>query len=209
MRIWLLAALLVALGFSTNAQSRVVDGDTLELNGTIYRLNGIDAPEHGQRCGDWACGAAATDALTEIIKGREVTCEAIERDIYGRVIATCYADGTDIGGTLVDKGIAWAFQRYSDTYVDAERRAQQTGTGIWSGAYTPPWVFREERWQSASQTAPSGCPIKGNISEGGRIYHAPWSPWYSRTRINTARGERWFCSEAEAIASGWRAPYWN
>jgi hypothetical protein len=52
------------------------------------------------------------------------------------------------------------------------------------------------------------CPIKGNInSKGERIYHTPWgSRNYDRTKINTAKGERWFCNEAEAVAAGWRAP---
>lgn len=48
------------------------------------------------------------------------------------------------------------------------------------------------------------CIIKGNISENGRIYHLPGQAFYDRTRINTARGERWFCTEAEAQAAGWR-----
>lgn len=55
--------------------------------------------------------------------------------------------------------------------------------------------------------APAGCLIKGNInSKGVRIYHAPGkSRWYTRTCINRP-GERWFCSEQEARAAGWRAP---
>lgn len=50
------------------------------------------------------------------------------------------------------------------------------------------------------------CRIKGNISDSGRIYHVPGSAWYDRTKIVTARGERWFCSEKDALAAGWRAP---
>lgn len=55
--------------------------------------------------------------------------------------------------------------------------------------------------------APPGCLIKGNINrEGERIYHVPGkSRWYTRTCINRP-GERWFCSENEARAAGWRAP---
>ena len=50
-----------------------------------------------------------------------------------------------------------------------------------------------------------GCNIKGNISfNGEHIYHLPGGKWYDVTKINESRGERWFCSEAEARAAGWR-----
>jgi endonuclease YncB( thermonuclease family) len=50
------------------------------------------------------------------------------------------------------------------------------------------------------------CRIKGNISNSGRIYHVPGSRSYDTTRIDPSRDERWFCSEEEATAAGWRAP---
>ena len=45
------------------------------------------------------------------------------------------------------------------------------------------------------------CAIKGNISgfTGECIYH-----YYDKTRINWRKGERWFCTEWEAIAGGCR-----
>src|SRR4029077_3291004 len=47
--------------------------------------------------------------------------------------------------------------------------------------------------------ASSGCNIKGNISDRGeRIYHVPGQQYYDRTTINESKGERWFCTEAEA-----------
>ena len=51
-----------------------------------------------------------------------------------------------------------------------------------------------------------GCVIKGNVSgkNGARIYHVPGQQYYARTHISALRGERWFCSEAEAQKSGWR-----
>lgn len=50
-----------------------------------------------------------------------------------------------------------------------------------------------------------GCDIKGNINaKGARIYHLPGGEWYDGTRIDAARGERWFCSEQEAQSAGWR-----
>ena len=60
---------------------------------------------------------------------------------------------------------------------------------------------------SPSPTAvPPNCRIKGNISAGDRVYHTPDSPYYARTQIDPAQGERWFCSEQEAQAAGWRPP---
>jgi micrococcal nuclease len=52
---------------------------------------------------------------------------------------------------------------------------------------------------------PPGCLIKGNISaDGEKIYHVPGGRSYDRTVIDLSRGERWFCSEQEAQAAGWR-----
>jgi hypothetical protein len=50
------------------------------------------------------------------------------------------------------------------------------------------------------------CAIKGNITmtTGERIYHMPGQAHYAATRISTGSGERWFCSETEARAAGWR-----
>jgi hypothetical protein len=45
--------------------------------------------------------------------------------------------------------------------------------------------------------------IKGNISflTGERIYHVPGQRYYDKTVINVLQGERWFCTEQEAIAA--------
>lgn len=60
--------------------------------------------------------------------------------------------------------------------------------------------------QSALQDSPTSCLIKGNISfdTGEKIYHLPGQKYYDSTTINPAYGERWFCTEAEAQAAGWR-----
>ncbi len=52
----------------------------------------------------------------------------------------------------------------------------------------------------------SNCNIKGNVSinSGERIYHVPGQEFYAQTKIDPQYGERWFCSEAEARAAGWR-----
>jgi micrococcal nuclease len=58
---------------------------------------------------------------------------------------------------------------------------------------------------AAPATPSPECRIKGNISRSGaRIYHVPGGQSYPRTQIDESRGERWFCSEEEARAAGWR-----
>jgi hypothetical protein len=51
-----------------------------------------------------------------------------------------------------------------------------------------------------------GCVIKGNVSINSRerIYHVPGQEYYASTKISPEYSERWFCSEAEARAAGWR-----
>lgn len=194
---------------------RVVDGDTLELNGVVYRLHGIDAPEAGQKCSkpsgkSWDCGKAAISALEKLVLGKAVECDDRGQDGYGRTIGVCKVGTDDINATMVATGNAWAFRKYSTDYADLEDQAHQSHIGIWiTDKQTTPWDYRAEKWTLGQQEAPDGCPIKGNISENGHIYHTPWSPWYKKTKINVDEGERWFCDEAEAIKAGWRAPYWG
>ena len=64
---------------------------------------------------------------------------------------------------------------------------------------------RGERLEAIVRRDSGECRIKGNISRKGvPIYHVPGGQSYARTRIDTSKGERWFCGEAEARAAGWR-----
>jgi endonuclease YncB( thermonuclease family) len=200
--------------------ARVIDGDTLEVAGVRVRLFGIDAPEHRQNCGAatsaWACGDAAARRLTALA-APGVVCSGHEHDRYGRLVATCEAGGIDLGGRMVAEGFAWAFVRYSDAYVATEAEARERHAGLWRGPAEAPWDFRADGFvaaagrradpaPAASPEAPEGCPIKGNIGSGGRrIYHLPGEASYARTRIDTAKGERWFCDVAAAEAAGFQA----
>ena len=213
------ALLLVILGLLASGRAlatsvRVIDGDTIEVGAVTYRLHGIDAPEAGQRCEHasgktWACGKASIALIESLVLGSVVQCDNRGTDGYGRVIGVCRADGVDINATMVRRGHAWAFSRYSTDYLGEERSARREAVGVFEAENETPWDYRAKKWQVGAEQAPDGCPIKGNISENGRIYHAPWSPFYSRTKISTSKGERWFCSEAEAVEAGWRAPRWG
>lgn len=215
---WAIAVALLALGGGPApagdlaGRARLVDGDTIEVAGQPVRLHGIDAPETGQSCEGadgrpYACGVRAADALRALIGSAEVSCKGTRQDRYGRLIATCRAGGIDLNREMVRLGLALAYEEYSDDYLPEQVEAFKAGRGLWAGTFDRPADVRAARWEAARRAAPQGCPIKGNISQNGRIYHAPWSEWYDRTRIDTARGERWFCSEEEALRAGWRAPW--
>lgn len=188
-------------------RARVLDGDTIVLAGETVRLFGIDAPEHSQTCQDdtgaaWPCGRAATNRLRQIIGAQPVSCTPRDRDRFGRLVATCTAGGGDIAARMVEAGMAVAYRRYSRAYIPHETRAKAQGLGLHTGRYATPEAYRHA---GAGGNA-DGCVIKGNISrDGRRIYHRPGQKHYAQTRISPSRGERWFCSEAEAQKAGWRA----
>jgi endonuclease YncB( thermonuclease family) len=189
--------------------ARVIDGDTLTVGEVRVRLEGIDAPEAGQTCrrkwiGLWPCGEAATAALAKLVGRRVVVCTERGFDKYGRVLGVCFLDGRDINAWMVRQGYAWAFVKYSQSYIREEAQARAEQLGIWQGEAQPAWEYRARRWAVAEPAAPAGCAIKGNVTRNGRIYHMPWSPWYAQIKVEPDKGERWFCSEAEALAAGWR-----
>lgn len=121
----------------------VVDGDTIKLDGTTYRLWGIDAAETFQVCADgWAAGTKATAYLLELMKSKRVVCEPKTADRYGRTVAICRADGQDLGAAMVRDGMAYAFVRYSQDYLAQEREARVAGLGVHAHACAYPWNWR-------------------------------------------------------------------
>ena len=192
--------------------AQIIDGDTITVAMTRIRLDGIDAPETKQSCStngkQWRCGQQSTTALRRIIGSQRVHCRAVTIDKYSRVVAFCNIggpDGADVNAAMVQQGWALAYRRYSTAYVGQERAAREAKAGIWRGEFVAPWDWRRgKRLSAANDNEPGQCLIKGNISRSGRIYHVPGGQYYSRTKINQSRGERWFCSEAEARDAGWR-----
>jgi micrococcal nuclease len=120
--------------------------------------------------------------------------------------------------------------KYQPFFVQMEQQAQQAGltlcrpTPIPTKTATPtvtptskPTKATAAPGPTTSPTMPVGCPqgcvtpppgcvIKGNISSssGEKIYHVPGQRYYEQTKIDPDKGERWFCTEDEAIANGWR-----
>jgi endonuclease YncB( thermonuclease family) len=219
-----LIAMLVSMSMPAMAQQPILgiaqakDGDSLEVNGVRIRLYGIDAPELSQTCNrggkQWPCGRDAFDNLSGLATGREVRCSRLGRDDFDRVLAKCTVGGFEVNRTMVERGYATAFRKYSNDYVAAENRAKEAGLGIWASEFNAPADVRAEGQNRAStrseaparpevrslSSAPSNCRIKGNHSrKGDWIYHLPGMPYYNQTRA-----EAMFCTEAEARAAGYR-----
>jgi len=192
----------------------VTDGDTIKIGDDSIRLHGIDAPERKQSCmadGQfWPCGNESAEALRDRIAGKEVTCTILDRDRYGRLIGECFLGDLNLNAWMVSMGWALAYRRYATDYIAEELMAREAEQGIWRGAFIAPWDWRlgtrlAEPTEPAEIDRDPYCLIKGNISRSGkRIFHVPGGAFYEATRIDLIKGERWFCSEEEAIEAGWR-----
>jgi endonuclease YncB( thermonuclease family) len=233
----ILATLLTSPGWA--ADIIVKDGGTIQLAGTTYRLDGIDAPEFDQMCVDdhadpWACGVEARDRLAKLIAKREVRCRDLGADTTGkRRIGICTVAGetASLNQMLVRDGFALNLEPAAKGRFKADEAAAKTAlAGLWKGCFAAPAEFR--RWQTTAlllgascrsdkdkelremlfpdETAmPPGCPIKAKLAIRARvtgnvgIYHLQTC----RSYAGLNKPERWFCSEEDAQAAGFRRAY--
>lgn len=129
--------------------ARVIDGDTIEIQGARIRLAGIDAPELQQWCPlaqqRYRCGKEASAALGQRIGGTIVRCVVRGIDPYRRDVATCFAGGENLNAWLVRSGHAVADRRYSREYVEEEAEARRERRGLWRGEFDWPRDWRRAR----------------------------------------------------------------
>ena len=236
MRILVAAMLLATVGPGLAADITVTAGDTLRMNRTIYRLDGVDAPEIDQTCLDqrgdvWPCGVAARDRLSAHIGTRALRCDdkGPDPDHKQRRIGVCSVEGeaTTLNEWIVREGWAIRFEpSATGRFAAEEADARQNRRGLWSGCFAEPRDFRawnpngarligggcqpdhqnrtREKLFRVDSAVPPGCPIKAKLAlravgyEG--IYHLPSCGSYRRLK----RVNRWFCSEEDALAEGFR-----
>ena len=108
----------------TGTVSHVRDGDTIEVGPIAIRLQGIAAPE-----GNEPGGNIATDAMRDLVLGKDVRCDLTGDRSYDRVIGVCFLeDGRDVGEVMVFQGNARDCYRFSrGRYADAEKHARAMG----------------------------------------------------------------------------------
>jgi len=128
---------------------RVVDGDTIVLNGEKIRFSGIDTPELKQTCmnGDEKvfCGKSAKMLLIKKIGNQIPECISEGKDVYKRTLAECFINGESLSVFLVRSGYAFDFVRYSKKkYSEDQEYAKTNKLGLWSMKFEYPWDWRKK-----------------------------------------------------------------
>jgi micrococcal nuclease len=192
----------------------VIDGDTIkvEVDGKreTVRFLLVDTPESVHPTKPVQPFSKEASKHTEnMLNGSNVELELGigERDKYGRLLAYVYADGKSVQESLLEKGlarVAYVFEpntKYVEDYDKIQKQAQKEGVGIWSlENYSQEDGYIPEETAPDEKTTDPTCTIKGNInSSGEKIYHVESGRYYKITKP-----EKWFCTELEAIDSGFR-----
>ena len=188
----------------------VIDGDTLQIGPKVINLYGIDAPELGQLCfhdGRWnRCGIAAAFELKKLISyDKPLRCETAPAN-KRKVI--CHAASVDLALVLLKAGYAVAESGSGNAYQEAEKSAREGNLGLWHMSFVTPWDWRHgRRLPGADEAEDATCPIKAIILETGqKHYFVPTDEKYKKINVDPSKGERLFCSDAEARRAGWRRP---
>ena len=125
---------------------KVIDGDTVHLNGEKIRFSGIDTPELKQMCNkngiEKQCGIKAKQILIDKIGNNNVECISEGKDQYKRTLAECFVNNESLSSYLVRSGYAFAYRKYSKKFIEDENYAKANKIGMWSMQFEYPWDFR-------------------------------------------------------------------
>jgi endonuclease YncB( thermonuclease family) len=183
----------------------------------------------------WACGVDARDQLARLIGGHTVRCQDLGPDVTYKKwhVGVCTVEGetTSLNQLLVRQGHALNFaSSAASRFKDDEADARDNRRGLWKGCFIAPTQFRA--WQKDAPllggacradkereirdvlfpyepAMPSGCSVKGKYALRARvtgnvgIYHVQ----ACRSYPALTRPDRWFCSEEDAKAAGFRKAY--
>lgn len=190
----------------------VVDGDTIRVAGyaNAIRLVGFNTPETAEpecanerQLGKRASARLKKLVTTPNVKFQRVPCacnpgtEGTKACNHGRSCGILLVDGRNVGDLLIREGLAVPFKCGKTSCPPTPRP--------WCKNALAPSANEQPIPLIQPKTMQAQCSIKGNVSsKGERIYHVPGQRYYNATRIDTGKGERWFCSESEARSAGWR-----
>ena len=142
-----LLVFLLTINDIKSQELKVVDGDTIHLNGEKIRFTGIDTPELKQTCikegiKDY-CGVTAKKILIDKIANKTVECISQGKDQYKRTLAECFVNNESLSSYLVRSGYAFAYRKYSKKFIEDENYAKINQLGMWSMKFDYPWDFRK------------------------------------------------------------------
>ena len=128
---------------------KIIDGDTIHLNGEKIRFTGIDTPELKQTCFKEGekdfCGVTAKQILIDKIGNNNVECINEGKDQYKRTLAECFVNNESLSSYLVRSGYAFAYRKYSKKFVPDEDYARINKVGMWSMEFNYPWDYRKSK----------------------------------------------------------------
>ena len=140
---------LLACNNSFAGSVRVIDGDTIVLNGEKIRFTGIDTPELKQTCSqndqEIDCGLNAKILLIKKIGKNVPKCISAGKDVYKRTLAECFVNSESLSKFLVRSGYAFAYRKYSAKFIKDEEFAKAKKIGMWAMVFQYPWDFRKTR----------------------------------------------------------------
>jgi endonuclease YncB( thermonuclease family) len=209
-----------------------VAGVTYRLDGIdAPELDQMCIDEHAD---PWTCGVEARDQLTKLIGGRAVRCEDLGLAPYrSRHIGICTVEGekATLNQLIVRQGFALNFEPYArGRFKEDEAGARDGKIGLWKGCFASPYEFRRGRKDGTllgdacradkdqqiravlfpeHPVMPPGCTIKGKLAVRARVtgnvgvYHLQGC----RSYPGTTEPDRWFCTEEDAQAAGFRKAY--
>jgi endonuclease YncB( thermonuclease family) len=183
----------------------------------------------------WTCGIEARDQLTKLIGGRQVRCDDLGADpaFRKRRLGVCKVEGetTSLSQLLVRQGFALNVDiSATGRFGTDEARAKEDRQGLWKGCFAAPREFRvgkkdgpllggscrADRDRQIREVIfpddlvmPPSCSIKGKFAVRARvtgnvgIYHLQTC----RSYPGLGNPDRWFCSEDDAQAAGFRRAY--
>ena len=183
----------------------------------------------------WTCGIEARDHLTKLVGGRQVHCDdlGVDPSYKKRRLGVCKVEGetTSLSQLLVRQGFALNVESSATgRFKTDEARAKEDRLGLWKGCFATPQEFRRGKKDGAllggscradrdqqirevifpdDLVMPSGCNIKGKFAVRARvtgnlgIYHLQ----ACRSYPGLNNPDRWFCSEEDAQAGGFRRAY--
>ena len=194
-------------------------------------LDQICIDEHADA---WACGVEAREQFAKLIGDRQVRCEDLGPGPYKkRRIGVCSVEGESAGlsALVVRQGFALNFEPYArGRFKDDEAGARDQRRGLWRGCFVAPREFRRGKKDGAllgdscrsdkdreiravlfpdDPVMPAGCSIKGKLAVRARftgnvgVYHLQGCRSYPAL----TKPDRWFCSEDDAQAAGFRRAF--